>query len=225
MKTNEFVESGQNNTLVNWNADAYVEQYNNGRFVVRRGFPERPGQILLDSGLDRSEGDYVTKLQHDGTLLTKKGTDGNTEGDSLWKIDPKGGITQYFLGIECDLQTLSIYEYVPEDPGKRLWTNGDYDSTSASTVAPGTDAPGTDAPATDVPGTVAPGTEAPGTVAPGTEAPDGKKDFPQVTLHGSEYCDTTLCGLCQGDCDAVRHIHSFVDHAMLLLRYSQSFAS
>lgn len=119
----EIVTSG--NTLVNWQADTFVEQYDNGRFVVRRGFPDRKEAILFDNKLDLSTDDYFTQLRGNGDLITFRGTPDNPKGDSVWKIENDSPEGQYFLGVECDLGTVSIYEYVPEDPGKQLWsTNG-----------------------------------------------------------------------------------------------------
>lgn len=57
----EVVTSG--NTIVNWDADTFVEQYDNGRFVIRRGFPDRKETILFDNELDLDEDDYFTELR------------------------------------------------------------------------------------------------------------------------------------------------------------------
>lgn len=57
----EVVRSGE--TLVNWQADTFVEQYDNGRFVIQRGFPDRKETILFDNRLDLKKGDYFTKLR------------------------------------------------------------------------------------------------------------------------------------------------------------------
>jgi hypothetical protein len=135
----EIVRS--NDTIVNWEADTFVEQYNNGRFVVRRGFPDRKESILFDNELDLPEDDYFTKLRGNGDLITFRGTPDDPKGDSVWKIDNDRPEGQYFLGVECDLGTVSIYEYVPEDPGERLWTTEGTDWVPDLTTKPPTPAP------------------------------------------------------------------------------------
>lgn len=223
MKTNDVVQDG--NPLVNWDADTYVEQYRNGRFVVRRGYPDRPGDIVFDSGVDRSEGNYFTKLQHDGNLLTFKGTPDDKEGDSVWKTGSTGAIAQYFLGIECDLKSISIYEYMPEDPGKLMWTTGEYPSptpdlmlvpTSApvsatvsptksampSGSAPSIEAVGNDDKTTEPASTPTLSPVANGTAAPSMGAGAGGVDLPQVVAVDGSYCTPDApCPQCYGDCD------------------------
>jgi len=68
----EIVTSG--NTIVNWDADTFVEQYDNGRFVIRRGFPDRKETILFDNELDLDTDDYFTQLR--GELMLS----------FLWKV-------------------------------------------------------------------------------------------------------------------------------------------
>lgn len=121
----EIITSG--NTLVNWQADTFIEQYNNGRFVIRRGFPDRKETILFDSKVDKQKDDYFTKMRGNGDLITFRGTPDDPKGDSVWKLDNDSPEGQYFLGVECDLGTVSIYEFVPEDPGTRLWTTSGTD--------------------------------------------------------------------------------------------------
>ena len=58
----EIVTSGQK-YLVNWDADTFVEQYDNGRFVIQRGFPDRKETILFDNELDLKQDDYFTQLR------------------------------------------------------------------------------------------------------------------------------------------------------------------
>ena len=143
MKTDEeeweIVRS--NNTIVNWEADTFVEQYNNGRFVVRRGFPDRKETILFDNELDLPEDDYFTKLRGNGDLITFRGTPEDPKGDSVWKISNDRSESQFFLGVECDLGTVSLYEFVPEDPGEKLWTTEGTDWVPDLTTMPPTPAP------------------------------------------------------------------------------------
>jgi hypothetical protein len=155
--------------------------------------------------VDRSEGDYFTKLQQDGNLVSFKGTPKDPEGRSIWKINAKGAIGQYFLGIECDLKTLSIYEYMPEDPGELMWTSGTYTPVSDS------DGVGTN------------GGDTSGGDTAGGDTNGG--NYPEVNSRGKDNCDTHICALCEGDCDLVRNaLHSYANDAVVLLCRSQSFA-
>ena len=167
------------NVIVNWNADTYVEQYRNGRFIVRRGFPDRPEQILFDNRVDRSDADCYTKLQQDGNLLTRRGNPDDSEGSSLWKTGSDGPIGQYFLGVECDLRTLSIYEYIPEDPGELIWTTAG--TNWVSPLPPTMPAPVTLSPTLPTPSPT-PSPVSNVTVTPGSTIPPSPSPFSNGTV-------------------------------------------
>jgi hypothetical protein len=56
--------------------------------------------------------------------MTYKGTSSNT-GPVVWKSgssDPKIDFN-YFLGLDCTNETVSIYTYIPTDPGRAIWNS------------------------------------------------------------------------------------------------------
>lgn len=67
MTTKEIVASG--NTLVNWDADTFVEQHDNGRFVIRRGLQDGKELILFDNELNLPRDDYFTQLRGKYSLV------------------------------------------------------------------------------------------------------------------------------------------------------------
>jgi len=76
-----------------------------------------------------------------GDLITFRGTPDDPKGSSVWKIDNDKSESQFFLGVECDLGTVSIYEYVPEDPGDQLWSTNGTDWVPDGSTMPPTSAP------------------------------------------------------------------------------------
>jgi len=99
--------------------DAILQQESDGNLVVKQG-----GVIIWESNVNEGFGDYFSKLQGDGNLVTYKGKPPN--GDSIvWRSKRAGPTTfDYFLGLDCDKQAVSVYENIPTDPGRIIWTSG-----------------------------------------------------------------------------------------------------
>lgn len=243
----EVVTSG--NTITNWDADTFVEQYDNGRFVIRRGFPDRKETILFDNELDLATGDYFTKLRGNGDLLTFRGTPDDHDDESVWKIDSDYPEGQYFLGVECDLGTVSIYEFIPEDPGDQLWsTNGTDWVPDGSTLPPiGSAFPSsspTGKPSSSPTVSAAPSSEmeietaspsAADTMMPfdadssmpssaPSKAPITQtQPAPGVVANGGSFCTPTApCPMCYGDCDVSTNMLPFLSCNFQLLTISSS---
>ena len=128
-----LVQQGQHGTneeevstdkpVVNWDAGVFIEQERSGNLKVWRGSPDVPEEVIWESGdPGTGNGDYYTRLQGDGNLITYKGKSGDTS-KPVWKTGKKGVHTHYFLGVECGYESVSIYEYIPEDPGVLIWTS------------------------------------------------------------------------------------------------------
>ena len=115
----EEVASGHQ--IVNFDFNIFVEQERNGNLRVFRGWPDKVGDLLWESGVDESDDDYYTKLQGDGNMITYRGISDDTS-DPVWKTGKSGDDTHYFFGVECDLLSVVIYEFYPDDPGALLWS-------------------------------------------------------------------------------------------------------
>lgn len=112
------------------NADISLEQHNNGNLVVKDG-----DNVLWESGVSGSIGDYFTRLQGDGNMLTHKGRVGDSKG-RVWKTASQAsGSTPYFLGVDCDLSYIGIYKGTPDAPGEWIWREGTWTSRTASNPA------------------------------------------------------------------------------------------
>ena len=101
--------------------DAHLIQENNGNLVVRVG-----DDVVWESGVNEMVGSYFTKLQGNGNLVTYFNDTKAGDKVVVWKSGIAGLPTlDYFLGLDChDNKTVSIYEYVPTDPGRIIWTSG-----------------------------------------------------------------------------------------------------
>lgn len=152
-------------------------------------------------------------------MLTFRGTPDDHDSSSVWKIDSDRPEGQYFLGVECDLGTVSIYEFIPSDPGDQLWsTNGTSWVPDGTTLPPmGSDMPSlaptslpSSSPTISVAPTTSPAPIAPDTPAPTatpttpmpTSAPSVSGPAPEIVTCGIDCCTpTSPCEECYGDCD------------------------
>ena len=124
----QVIREGQ--SLQNKDLNVYFEQEKNGNLLVRRG-----ENLLWQSGVFRSNGEYFTILQGDGHLITYKGTP-SKRGDSVWKSHTPGDKMSYFLGIDCGRDSVSIYQGTLSSPGNRIWTSDTFGRTPPLVASP-----------------------------------------------------------------------------------------
>jgi hypothetical protein len=112
---NEFIRNGQ--PVHDSENDFHLEQENNGNLLVRRG-----NTTIWESGVKGEIGDYYTKLQGDGNMITYNGTFGGDHNIAIWKTASSSSAMTYFLGVDCvDNETVSIYQGAPNHPGNAVW--------------------------------------------------------------------------------------------------------
>ena len=127
LNATETISVGE--TLQNSNFSVYMEQESNGNLFVRLGTPKDPGTLIWETGVSKKNGTYFTTLQGDSNLITWEGTPPK-RGDSIWKSSSSGVTTvNYFFGVDCELSSVSVYEYKPSDPGRKMWTSTTVSST------------------------------------------------------------------------------------------------
>ena len=197
----EEVASGT--PIVNFDYNVFIEQETNGNLRVFQGWPEQVGNLIWESGVNESPGDYYTRLQGDGNMITYRGKTGDTS-TSVWKTAKSGADTHYFFGVECDLESVAIYEFYPDDPGTRLWYYGNFDPENFSTpvTAPPITTPVTPSPTLPLtPSPITPESTSAPVVGAGVSPTASPTSLPAVEDKGMEYCDDNVCGMCQGDCD------------------------
>lgn len=116
---NNITESGD--PFYNKDFDAQLIQQDNGNLVVRVG-----DDVVWESGVNEKVGSYFTKLQGNGNLVTYYNDTEIGGNKAVWSSRKKGvSSLDYFLGLDChDNKTVSVYEYVPTDPGRVIWTSG-----------------------------------------------------------------------------------------------------
>jgi len=100
----------------------YLEQMSNGNLVVRDG-----STILWETGVNTTIGDYYTKLQGDGNMLTRRGIPGVEDGDHgrIWTSDSSAGSSKknYFLGMDCDGKFIALFSGRPNDLDEMIWSD------------------------------------------------------------------------------------------------------
>jgi hypothetical protein len=111
-------------TMVNDEATAFVWQQVNGNFLVQRGTPNNPGQLVWETGVNDSTGvSYSTTLQGDSHLLTKKvASNGSTS--FVWRSFTVNPIGEHYFVLECPAAGggVAIYQGRPNDNGSSaLW--------------------------------------------------------------------------------------------------------
>lgn len=108
--SNQAVENGQ--TLTNTEANLSLEQWSNGNLVVRRN-----STLLWESSATSDEyGAHFTVLTGNGKLKTYKGTTPNPS-EIVWQNSDESITHMLFLGLDCDGETVAVYEGSPNDPG------------------------------------------------------------------------------------------------------------
>ena len=96
-----------NEVYVNDEFGAYIIQQGDGNLVVYRGTPENSTDVVWAHGVT-GNGTYFTKLEGDSNLVTLAGTP-DAEGDVLWETNIANLEGQYFLGIDCNSEIISVY--------------------------------------------------------------------------------------------------------------------
>jgi hypothetical protein len=101
-----------NKAFVNEECNVFLFMQDDGNLVVKHGTPDNQGAGIWDSNgyvnASRS-GYYFTYLQADGNLITSTGST-DDPGDSIWDIGYTGVEGEYFLGIDCNLEIISVYQ-------------------------------------------------------------------------------------------------------------------
>lgn len=69
--------------------------------------------------MQRRTGDYYTQLQGDGNLVPRSGMPDNP-GTSVFSIQYSGEEGDYFLGIDCNLEFISVYQERATNPGRAV---------------------------------------------------------------------------------------------------------
>lgn len=91
------------------NYDFYVKQRSNGDLVIRRGVPGNNSRIVWSSGVNLPQGEYWTRLQRDGNLITREGVD--KSGRTVWKTKTSTEPNEhYFLGVTMDMKSVELWK-------------------------------------------------------------------------------------------------------------------
>ena len=102
---------------------AFLVQEDDGNLCLKLGTPDNAGDILWESNVVNDAGAFYTTLQEDGNLITRPGTPADGMS-SIWKSGTSGDIVDYFLGLNCDGLSMSIYQGTPGANGGAVWTVG-----------------------------------------------------------------------------------------------------
>lgn len=112
LASNDIIRNGD--SFVNGQSYLVLEQKDDGNLIVRRG-----STFLWASGVRRSEGEYYTKLQGDGNMVTYKGSPSD-RGERVWKSGESGSTSDgYYFGLSCDGDHVAIYS----SSGDVLWSD------------------------------------------------------------------------------------------------------
>lgn len=160
LATEEFMLDGD--TYENAEYDAIATMQSDGNLVVKRG----NGDLIWESGVTGSASNYYTTIQQDSNLITWEGTPENT-GELHWKsntlnaqVSKRSGCGvvcffshwclrflsmqgDYFLGIDCYSEVVSIYKGRYTLPGESVWNSAPTPAPVTPTAAPTVAAPPT----------------------------------------------------------------------------------
>lgn len=106
-------------TFENRDENVFISQQRDGNLVVSHGSPSNPGARIWASGAIGSSDYYKTRLYSDSYLVTYESRD----NEVLW--DSPGDdlvITDYFLGLDCNKELVSVYLGRPSVPGPAVYT-------------------------------------------------------------------------------------------------------
>eukprot|EP00978_Attheya_sp_CCMP212_P015965 scaffold41443_cov45-Attheya_sp.AAC.1 len=127
-----------NETLSSTPEGYYLHQRDNGHLELYQGSPTTLGVLLWSSHKPEStsiKGAFFTKLQKDGHLVIRKGTN-SERGDVVWRSKAWGldGAYRYVLEYNPDEGKLVVRQFVADDPNSSqiLW----YANISGSLLTP-----------------------------------------------------------------------------------------
>ena len=165
--------------------DAITTMESDGNLVVRRG----NGDVIWESGVTGDASNYYTTLQQDSNLITWEGTPDN-QGDVLWKSNTLNAQGDYFLGIDCYSEVVSIYKGRYTLPGESVWNSAPTPAPVTPTMAP-TAAPPPTEPPTPLP-TVVPVEQGEPSASPvGAPVEQGEPSASPVGGNGTEATRTS----------------------------------
>lgn len=127
--TEEFFVDGQSYT--NEEYDVTLTQQDDGNLVVTRG----NGDLVWESGVTGSASNYYTTIQQDSNMITWEGTPEN-RGELHWKSNTLNAQGDYFIGIDCFSEVVSIYKGRYTLPGASVWNSAPTPAPVAPTAEP-----------------------------------------------------------------------------------------
>jgi hypothetical protein len=110
----------QGSMSINKEAGVFLLQQDDGILAVIRGTPIDPGKTVWQSTeTPGPTGEYYSIIQQgDGNIITHFGTPEN-QISVFWTSKSVQVIHgDHFFALNCDLETLSIYQGTPKNPGK-----------------------------------------------------------------------------------------------------------
>lgn len=97
-----------------------MKQKKTGNLVIREGEPGN-SKMLWQSKVKEKRGKFWTRLQRDGNLITKRGTD--KSGDTVWKTRTASEPNEhYFLGVTTNRKSLELWKGTRHKTEKLLWS-------------------------------------------------------------------------------------------------------
>lgn len=106
--------------------EAYIIMQEDGNLIVWRGTPQARGSLLWKSGVSfppRQEDQYTTQLQRDAHLLTwRLRNDGSGRRSFVFRSFSPSKQGDYFLAVNCDRKTLSIFRQEDDGTLESVWT-------------------------------------------------------------------------------------------------------
>jgi glucose/arabinose dehydrogenase/PKD repeat protein len=163
--TEEIFSDGDSYT--NEEYDVTLTLQSDGNLVVTRG----NGDLVWESGVSGSASSYYTTIQQDSNFITWEGTPEN-RGELHWKSNTLNAQGDYFVGIDCNSEVVSIYAGKWTLPGASVWNSAPTPAPVAPTLAPTVPPPPTATPTSTPPTT--------------TEAPAESSSPPAPTESGKE---------------------------------------
>jgi hypothetical protein len=102
-----------------------LEQWDNGNLVIRDG-----ASIIWESNQQNVTGQWYTKLQENGNLVTYPGVKDVWRGTPIWESGvPESASwskSPMFLGLDCTRRYLGVYKGTSDNPGERIWKIATY---------------------------------------------------------------------------------------------------
>ena len=97
-----------------------LEQWHDGNLVIRDG-----DTVIWGTNVHNVTGEWYTKLQGNGNLITYPGVKDKWRGTPIWESGvPRSASwsdSPMFLGLDCTRTYVGVYKGTAEDPGERIW--------------------------------------------------------------------------------------------------------